>query len=113
MSWVALRCWAVSTSMPDMMALISESVVEMPSIAPRVSPVMPWMLATWSDISSFALPVWWARFFTSEATTENPLPASPARAASMVALSASRLVPNAVTFLAETKVSLFKLVAQR
>ncbi len=34
----------------------------------------------------------WARSLTSEATTANPLPASPARAASIVALSASRFV---------------------
>jgi hypothetical protein len=39
-----------------------------------------------------ARPVWLARFFTSAATTAKPLPASPARAASMVAFNASRLV---------------------
>lgn len=40
-SCVALRCWAVSISMPDMMDEISDSVLEIPSIAPRVSAVMP------------------------------------------------------------------------
>ncbi|MCG2799523.1 MAG: hypothetical protein L6367_13430 [Cellulomonas sp.] len=40
-------------------------------------------------ICSVASPVWLARSFTSLATTANPRPASPARAASMVALSAS------------------------
>ena len=40
--------------------------------------------------------VWPASDFTSEATTANPRPASPARAASMVALSASRLVCEAI-----------------
>ena len=39
-----------------------------------------------------AFAVWVARLFTSAATTAKPRPASPARAASMVALSASRLV---------------------
>jgi len=39
-----------------------------------------------------ALLVWVASVFTSEATTAKPFPASPARAASIVALSASRLV---------------------
>ena len=37
-----------------------------------------------------------ASAFTSEATTAKPLPAAPARAASMVALSASRLVCDAI-----------------
>lgn len=55
MSCVALRCWAVSTSMPDMIDEISDNVLEMPSIAPRVSAVMPWMLATCEVISSVAL----------------------------------------------------------
>jgi len=44
------------------------------------------------EISSVALAVWLARFLTSPATTAKPLPASPALAASMVALSARRLV---------------------
>ncbi len=43
-------------------------------------------------ISRVASAVWLASDFTSEATTAKPRPASPARAASMVALSASRLV---------------------
>ena len=44
------------------------------------------------EISSVALAVCTASDLTSDATTAKPLPASPARAASMVALSASRLV---------------------
>ena len=47
-------------------------------------------------MSSVALAVSWARSLTSPATTAKPLPASPARAASMVALSASRLVCSAI-----------------
>ncbi len=43
-------------------------------------------------ISSVALPVWLANSFTSLATTAKPRPASPARAASIVALSARRFV---------------------
>src|SRR5450759_303913 len=54
------------------------------------------MLATCCDISSVAREVWLASAFTSEATTAKPLPAAPARAASMVALSASRLVCDAI-----------------
>ena len=43
-------------------------------------------------IRSVACADWPARFFTSDATTAKPRPASPARAASIVAFSASRLV---------------------
>ncbi len=55
----------------------------------------------WAAISPVALAVWPARFFTSVATTAKPLPASPARAASMVAFSASRLVCPAMDAMRE------------
>ncbi len=45
-----------------------------------------------SVISTVALWVWFARLEISVATTAKPLPASPARAASMLAFKASRLV---------------------
>ena len=51
-----------------------------------------WMAAILKPMSSVAAAVWLARLFTSWATTANPRPASPARAASMVALRASRFV---------------------
>ena len=44
----------------------------------------------------------WRALFTSEATTAKPRPASPARAASMVALSASRLVCSAIAVMSRT-----------
>ena len=47
-------------------------------------------------MSSVALAVSWASSLTSLATTAKPLPASPARAASIVAFSASRLVCSAM-----------------
>ena len=47
-------------------------------------------------ISAVDQAVCMANCFTSEATTANPLPASPARAASMVAFNASRLVLAAI-----------------
>ena len=67
----------------------------MPWIEPLASTV--WRVACWMAVilavmSSVARAVWLARLFTSWATTAKPRPASPARAASMVALSASRLV---------------------
>ena len=61
-----------------------------------------WMSAICSEISSVAFAVWLASDFTSEATTAKPLPASPARAASMVALSASRLVCAAMPLIRPT-----------
>jgi hypothetical protein len=56
--------------------------------APRVS---VWIVSMMRPISPVALAVAFARSLTSFATTAKPLPASPARAASIVALSASRL----------------------
>jgi len=50
---------------------------------------MPWML---SATSLVAVMVFSASLRTSSATTANPRPASPARAASMAAFRASRLV---------------------
>ena len=54
------------------------------------------MAGTCAEISSVAFAVWLASALTSEATTAKPWPDSPARAASMVAFSASRLVCAAI-----------------
>ena len=70
------------------------------------------MEATWAAMSSVALPVWVASDFTSLATTAKPLPASPARAASMVALSASRLVWLAMLLMSSTTVPICSAVAR-
>jgi hypothetical protein len=51
-----------------------------------------WTVPTIFEISCVASCVWLARFFTSFATTAKPRPASPARAASIVAFRARRLV---------------------
>ncbi len=61
----------------------------MASTAPPVAPCTDLIS---DEMSSVAFAVCTASDFTSAATTAKPLPASPARAASMVALSASRLV---------------------
>ena len=55
-----------------------------------------WIASIRREMSSVARAVSWARSLTSLATTAKPLPASPARAASMVALSASRFVCSAI-----------------
>ncbi len=58
-------------------------------------------------MSSVALAVCTASDLTSEATTAKPLPDSPARAASMVALSASRLVCSAMSRISFTTSPIF------
>ena len=57
-------------------------------------------------MSSVAFAVSWASSLTSLATTAKPLPASPARAASMVALSASRLVCSAMLVITLTTLAI-------
>jgi hypothetical protein len=91
-SRVAESCCSTTAAIVVAMPLISRMVLLMPPIAATQPLVADWIAATCSAISSVAFAVWLARFLTSEATTAKPLPASPARAASMVALSASRLV---------------------
>ena len=59
--------------------------------------VVSWTWAIWAEISPVARLVWSASDLTSAATTAKPRPDSPARAASIVALSASRLVWDAMS----------------
>jgi hypothetical protein len=67
-----------------------------PPIAVTAPPVFSRMTLIFCLISSVAFAVCLASSLTSLATTANPFPASPARAASMVAFSASRLVCCAI-----------------
>ena len=82
--------------------LISPIRAAMVPIAATASPVEVWMRPIWSPISWVARVVWLASCFTSAATTAKPRPDSPARAASMVAFSASRLVCPAISEMIET-----------
>jgi hypothetical protein len=75
---------------------------EIRSIASTAPPVSVWIASTRREMSSVAFAVSWARSLTSDATTAKPLPASPARAASMVAFSASRLVCSAIWVITRT-----------
>ena len=71
-------------------------------IAPTDSWVAAWMPDICWLISPVAFAVCSASAFTSDATTAKPRPASPARAASMVAFSASRLVWPAMVLISST-----------
>ena len=71
-------------------------------IAVTDSCVAAWMPVICWPISPVAFAVCSASAFTSEATTAKPRPASPARAASMVAFSASRLVCPAMVLISST-----------
>jgi hypothetical protein len=66
------------------------------SMAWTALPTSVWIACTRPAMSSVARAVSIASSLTSVATTANPLPASPARAASIVALSASRFVCSAI-----------------
>ena len=74
------------------MSLIWLMILPIWPIASTASRVSAWIASILRLMSSVALAVCLASSLTSLATTAKPLPASPARAASMVAFSASRLV---------------------
>jgi len=72
-----------------------------------ILPISPtdWCVESWIPeilvrISSVARAVWLASSLISLATTAKPLPASPARAASIVALRARRLVCSEISVIA-------------
>lgn len=65
------------------------------------------------SISFAALALFWARLLTSLATTANPLPCSPARAASTAALSARIFVWKAILLITEVSEFSIEKVAGR
>ena len=73
-------------------------------MAPTVRSAALWIDPTCPVMRSVASAVWPASALTSEATTAKPRPAAPARAASIVALSASRLVCSATSRISVTTV---------
>ena len=103
-SCIAVDCSRAPTAMSDTAALISATCVAMRSSERPVSATSSTPTPTWaleSEISpliSLAAPAErCASARTSDATTAKPRPASPARAASTPALSASRLVWKAIS----------------
>lgn len=55
------------------------------------------------SISTAAFETWSANFLISSATTANPLPASPARADSIAAFNASKLVCLVISLMTDVK----------
>ena len=98
-SRVAAPCSSTAEAMVVAVSEMSEMTLPISWIAVTASRVSAWIAAIWAPISSVALAVWLASDLTSEATTAKPLPASPARDASMVALSARRLVWAAMSLM--------------
>ena len=88
----AVSCAAAAVEIVDWAVLTSAKTDSICSALTRTSRVPVRTSATTPSISSVARAVSVASSLTSPATTANPRPASPARAASMVAFRASRLV---------------------
>ena len=112
-SFVAAPCCSTAEAIPEEIWRtwsITLAIDLMASTALRVSSCTA---EIWLPISSVALAVWLARFLTSPATTANPLPASPARAASMVAFNASRLVWDAMSLMRATTSPMRSAAAER
>ena len=106
-SRVAEPCSSIAAAIAVPIWSISAMTSATLRIAVTVSSLAAWIAAICSEISVVALAVWPASDFTSEATTAKPRPASPARAASMVALSASRLVCSAMLWISVTTSPIF------
>ena len=112
-SAVAAPCCSTAAAMLAAIVLTCSITRAISWMAFTASCVAPWMWPIWLPISSVALPVCCARLFTSEATTAKPLPASPARAASIVAFSASRLVCAAMPVISPTTAPIFSAPSAR
>ena len=96
-SCVAAPCSVTAAAIAPLIAPMSRMVPSIAAIAAIERLVACCMSAICLAMSSVAFPVWPASALTSPATTAKPRPASPARAASIVALSASRLVCSAIS----------------
>ena len=101
-SWVAAPCSSTAAAMVEAISDIRPMVSPISLMAPTDSWVAAWMPDICWLISPVAFAVCSASAFTSDATTAKPRPASPARAASMVALRASRLVWPAMVLISST-----------
>src|SRR5207253_2458270 len=101
-SCVAAPCSSTAAAIAEEISESFPMVPEISWMAPTESWVAAWIPVICCPISPVALAVCSASAFTSDATTAKPRPASPARAASMLALSASRLVCPAMVLISST-----------
>ena len=99
---VAELCCSTADAMLDAICDMRSIVAPISLIAWAENSVAVWMLVICWPISPVAFAVCSASDLTSVATTAKPRPASPARAASMVAFSASRLVCPAIVLIRST-----------
>ncbi len=100
--WVTAFCCSIAcaTALDDR---LNRRIASVTSLIARDEPaVASWTSAIRAPISVVACAVFAARTFTSDATTAKPLPASPALAASIVALSARRFVCEAIVAMIST-----------
>ena len=96
-SVVAACCSSIAAATEDCdLVDFRNLAADAPRPLPRSPAVAFCTSAISREISSVDFAVWSDSDFTSAATTAKPRPASPARAASIVALSASRLVCSAM-----------------
>ena len=92
MSFVTVACSSIAVAMAETMSPTSLTTRVILSISEIALPVALCIPAIFLRISPVADAVCSARVLISFATTANPFPAAPARAASIVALSARRFV---------------------
>jgi hypothetical protein len=91
-SLVVAACSSTAAAIVSWKWAIWSMIVRIPVIESTLLVVSFWIASILAEMSSVAFAVSLASSLTSLATTAKPLPASPARAASMVALRARRLV---------------------
>ena len=110
-SAVVALCSSTAPAMVVEVSLTRSMSSEISAMACTASMASCWIVSIFDWISPVALAVCEARAFTSLATTAKPLPASPTRAASMVALRASRSVCSAIEVITLTTLPMSEALA--
>ena len=112
-SLVVTDCSSTAAAILVCRASIVSITSRMPTMSATARRVSLCIASILPPMSSVALAVSRANSFTSLATTANPRPASPARAASMVALRASRFVCSAIEVMTFTTLPISALELPR
>ncbi|MEZ5261916.1 MAG: hypothetical protein R2755_09075 [Acidimicrobiales bacterium] len=109
-SSVVAVCSSTAAAMTFWVSAMRPTMAVISSMADTAAPVSSRTAASWAVIDEVAVAVSNASSLTSLATMAKPLPASPARAASMVALRASRLVCSAMEPMASAMAAISAVV---